>query len=49
MNQRDRFKLLFGPPCAVWPMVCEDMDAARWARAYLIACGLLMEISGICS
>jgi hypothetical protein len=28
---------------AVWPMVSEDMDPARWARAYLIACGLETE------
>jgi hypothetical protein len=26
---------------AVWPMVTDDMDPARWARCYLIACGLL--------
>jgi hypothetical protein len=28
---------------AVWPMVCEDMEPARWSRAYLIACGLFAE------
>jgi hypothetical protein len=32
---------------AVWPMVCEDRDAARWARAYLIACGLVLETDDI--
>ncbi len=29
---------------AVWPMIEEQgMDPARWARAYLIACGLVRE------
>jgi hypothetical protein len=27
---------------AVWPMV-EDMDPTRWTRAYLIACGLVVD------
>lgn len=25
---------------AAWPMVVEDMDPRRWARAYLLAVGL---------
>jgi hypothetical protein len=38
MTEPDHLKLLFGPPSALLPMVSEDMDSARWARAYLIAC-----------
>src|SRR5438067_1651884 len=48
MNQRDRFKLLFGPyqPPALWPML-EDMEAARWMRAYLLALGLARETASV--
>ncbi len=28
---------------SVWPMVSGNMEPARWARAYLIACGLERE------
>jgi hypothetical protein len=28
---------------AVWPMVTEDMNPARWSLAYLVAVGLVQE------